>query len=65
MLLTRIPGTIVYETLKAPLEGDIIRLGHSSGITDVDIKMDGEKVLKGGVTRTARRIMDGFVYIRE
>ena len=61
----RIPGTIVYETLKAPLEGDIIRLGHSSGITDVDIKMDGEKVLKGGVTRTARRIMDGFVYIRE
>jgi len=27
--------------------------------------MDGEKVLKGGVTRTARRIMDGFVYIRE
>ena len=42
----RIPGTIVYETLKAPLEGDIIRLGHSSGITDVDIKMDGEKVLK-------------------
>ena len=61
----RIPGTIVYETLKAPLESDIIRLGHSSGITDVDIKMDGEKVLKGGVTRTARRIMDGFVYIRE
>ena len=61
----RIPGTIVYETLKAPLEGDIIRLGHSSGITDVDIKMDGEKVLKGGFTRTARRIMDGFVYIRE
>ena len=61
----RIPGTIVYETLKAPLEGDIIRLGHSSGITDVDIKMDGENVLKGGVTRTARRIMDGFVYIRE
>ncbi len=61
----RIPGTIVYKTLKAPLEGDIIRLGHSSGITDVDIKMDGEKVLKGGVTRTARRIMDGFVYIRE
>ena len=58
----RIPGTIVYETLKVPLEGDIIRLGHSSGITDVDIKMDGEKVLKGGVTRTARRIMDGFVY---
>ena len=26
---------------------------------------DGEKVLKGGVTRTARRIMDGYVYVRD
>ncbi|MFR5601389.1 MAG: 2-methylaconitate cis-trans isomerase PrpF family protein [Lachnospiraceae bacterium] len=61
----RIPGTIVSETLQAPLSGDIIRLGHSSGTTEVDMKMDGEKVIKGGVTRTARRIMDGFVYVRE
>ena len=28
------------------------------------MKMDEEKVLQGGVVRTARRIMDGFVYIR-
>jgi len=33
-------------------------------VTDVLMKMDGEKVLQGGVVRTARRIMDGFVYIR-
>ena len=50
--------------LVRPVEGDIIRLGHSSGVTEVDMKMDGETVLKGGVTRTARRIMDGYVYIR-
>ncbi len=61
----RIPGTIVYETAVNDKNKDIIRLGHSSGITEVDIKMDGEKVLKGGVTRTARRIMDGYVYIRD
>lgn len=61
----RIPGTIVYETAKNPKDQDIVRLGHSSGITDVDIKMEGERVIKGGVTRTARRIMDGFVYVRD
>ena len=61
----RIPGTIVYETAVNDKNSDIIRLGHSSGITEVDIKMDGEKVLKGGVTRTARRIMDGYVYVRD
>ena len=58
-----IKGTIVNEIVKE-ISGDIIRLGHSSGVTEVDMKMDGEKVLKGGVTRTARRIMDGYVYIR-
>ena len=45
------PGTIVSELARS-VEGDIIRLGHSSGVTEVDMKMEGEKVLKGGVTRT-------------
>lgn len=61
----RIAGTIVSEIAVNDKSADVVRLGHSSGITDVDIKMDGEKVLKGGVTRTARRIMDGYVYVRE
>lgn len=61
----RIPGTIVNE-IAQPKDGqDIIRIGHSSGITGVDVKMDGERVVKGGVTRTARRIMDGYVYVRD
>lgn len=61
----RIPGTIVNEIVKPAADQDIIRLGHSSGVTAVDVKMDGERVIKGGVTRTARRIMDGWVYVRE
>lgn len=61
----RIPGTIVHEIVKPDSEQDIIRIGHSSGVTEVDMKMDGERVLKGGVTRTARRIMDGWVYVRD
>jgi hypothetical protein len=63
----RIPGTVVNEIacLSKNYGKDIIVLGHSSGTTEVDMKMDGEEVLKGGVTRTARRIMDGFVYVRD
>lgn len=61
----RIPGTIVNAIVKPAPDQDIIRLGHASGVTEVDVKMDGEKVIKGGVTRTARRIMDGWVYVRD
>ena len=61
----RISGTIVNEIVKPAPDQDIIRLGHASGVTEVDVKMDGERVIKGGVTRTARRIMDGWVYVRD
>lgn len=61
----RIPGTIVNEIALPGTDQNIIRIGHSSGITEVDVKMDGETVVKGGVTRTARRIMDGYVYVRD
>ena len=61
----RIPGTIVNEIVKPAPDQDIIRLGHASGVTEEDVKMGGEKVIKGGVTRTARRIMDGWVYVRD
>ncbi len=60
----RIKGTIVEELLEPREDGDILTFGHSSGVMEVDVKMDGEKVVKGGVTRTARRILDGKVYIR-
>lgn len=61
----RIPGTVINELLPGAAEKETIRLGHTSGVTDVKIVMDGESILKGGVIRTARRIMDGFVYVRD
>lgn len=57
-------GTVVNEIVKPKQGQHKIKLGHSSGITDVDIDMNGEKVIKGGVLRTARRIMDGYVYVK-
>ena len=61
----RIPGTIVYDIAKPMADQEIIRIGHTSGVTEVDVKLEGERVIKGGVTRTARRIMDGWVYVRD
>ena len=58
-------GTIVHEIVKPAPDQCIVRLGHASGVTNVDVKIEGDKVIKGGVTRTARRIMDGYVYVRE
>lgn len=58
-------GTIVNEVVRPVPGQSLIRLGHASGVTTVDIKKDGDNIIKGGVTRTARRIMDGYVYIRE
>ena len=59
-----IPGTIVNDIVRKNGSASV-RLGHSSGVTEAIMKMDGENVLMGGVTRTARRIMDGYVYIRQ
>lgn len=61
----RIKGTIVNELTNPTSDQEIIKLGHSSGITEVDVKVEGKKIIKGGVTRTARRIMDGFVYVKD
>lgn len=61
----KIKGTIVSD-LTGNFEGnDIINIGHSSGVTQVDIKTKDGQIIKGGVTRTARRIMEGYVYIRD
>ena len=60
----RISGTIVNESISPQEDTDIISIGHTSGVTNVDVKMKDEEVIKGGVTRTARRIMDGYIYIK-
>lgn len=59
-----IEGTIVNELVE-PTHGDgCIILGHASGCTRVNVVMEGEEVEKAGIVRTARRIMDGYIYIR-
>ncbi len=66
-----VPGTLVNE-IAAPAEGQAtVRIGHPSGvmtmypyITDPSVDLDQIEVTGVAVQRTARRIMDGTVYIR-
>ena len=69
-----IPGTLLYETLGAPADpSGAVRIGHPSGVMtmfpymDDPTKADFNTIDLSGVAvqRTARRIMDGYIYIRD
>jgi 2-methylaconitate cis-trans-isomerase PrpF len=65
----RIPGSVAYEALRPEARnGTVIRIGHPSGVMPVESEAaresDGSiKFGKLAFYRTARRIMDGFVYV--
>lgn len=63
-----IEGTVVNEIASARAKaGYIVRLGHPSGILDFEIglekRTDGLFLAKAGVARTARPIMEGYIYV--
>ncbi len=59
-----LPGTIPHELAKPTHgEGNMV-LGHASGCTLVKVELAGDEVERAGIIRTARRIMDGNIYIR-
>lgn len=61
----RIPGTVVHEAARSA--GPVLRIGHPSGVVAIEAAAetrDGEPVLKkAAFFRTARRILDGYVYV--
>lgn len=59
-----LPGTIAHELARPTHGAGKIILGHASGCTLVNVELRGDEVEKAGIIRTARRIMDGSVYIR-
>ncbi len=59
----KIPGTIVHEMLSEPDSELLVRIGHPAGVIGIEAKVDGLKVERAAISRTARRIMDGQVYI--
>lgn len=65
-----IGGTLVHEVVsdQARASGNV-RLGHPSGVLALEARMhkDGESwhVEKVSVARTARRLMEGYIYVPE
>lgn len=63
-----IMGTIVHESVfgNNPAKNPVLRIGHPCGIMDVSVTTDQNgHVLGCRVGRTARRIMDGYVYVKK
>ena len=61
-----IPGTVVHEVARRAVPGRV-RIGHPAGIMEVGAKVRPEgndwRVESVTTQRTARRIMDGFIYV--
>ena len=62
-------GTIVNELLsEKALKSGVVRIGHPSGVIEVQVEVKKEagelKLKKAIVYRTARRIMEGYVYLK-
>ena len=66
----RVPGTIAYEVLREQAKSRMtVQIGHPGGVIPVEAEstMNGGqvKMTRIGVYRTARRIMEGYVYVRK
>lgn len=65
----RIPGTVVWDMITPEARGNgTLRIGHPGGVVPVEAEAEqtseGTVIRRLGIYRTARRIMDGLVYIR-
>jgi len=62
-----IPGTVVAELVVERDTEDALRIGHPAGVmlveSSVQLRDDGPVMTRAAIERTARRIMDGRVYV--
>ncbi|TWH47920.1 2-methylaconitate cis-trans isomerase PrpF family protein [Sporomusa sp. KB1] len=66
----RIPGSVAWNVLRAEAQSKVtVHIGHPGGVIPVEAESSeagGQiKVTRLGVYRTARRIMEGYVYVRK
>jgi hypothetical protein len=61
---SKIKGTVVHDVIsERAKKSDTLIIGQPYGPMEVTIVMDGDIVVREGVFRTARKILDGNVYI--
>ncbi|QDR82483.1 2-methylaconitate cis-trans isomerase PrpF family protein [Sporomusa termitida] len=60
----KIAGTIVHEAIPHIDTIEVIRIGHPAGIIDIEAAVDKGELVRAAFSRTARRIMEGYVFVR-
>ena len=57
------PDTIVNAVIRRNRESEAVRIGHPGGVMAVEMRrVDGE-IIRAAIGRTARRIMEGYVFV--
>lgn len=59
----KIPGTVVYEAIPHIDAIGVVRIGHPAGVIPIEAAVDQGKVVRAAFSRTARRIMEGYVFV--
>jgi 2-methylaconitate cis-trans-isomerase PrpF len=61
------PGTIVNSVMRKNRQSQVVRIGHPGGVIEADMRAEetpqGIKISRAAIGRTARRIMEGYVYV--
>lgn len=65
---SRLPGTVVHEVTRPAAEtSPVVRIGHPAGVIETEVQVDrggaDAVVARATLGRTARRIMEGYVYV--
>ena len=56
-------GTIVSEAIGKSIQSGSVRIGHPGGILEGEVEVTDGTITKAVYGRTARRIMEGYVYV--
>jgi len=64
----KIPGTLVHEMCRSRAEdGPAVRIGHPAGVISIETAVEraeeGYLLVQASLSRTARRLMEGYVFV--
>ncbi|WP_242968916.1 2-methylaconitate cis-trans isomerase PrpF family protein [Marasmitruncus massiliensis] len=57
------PGTVVQQLMGDKGDDYTVRIGHPSGIIECNVTRENGRIVRAVFGRTARRIMEGYVYV--
>jgi len=61
----KIKGSIVAQLSGDTESAPVVRIGHPAGVISLEVEVDEHGVQRAAFARTARRIMEGYVFVEE